>query len=229
MTRPAAPSSAIPTSGNATWRTPVVALWCGGAMLTLALGIRHGFGLFLQPMSADLHWGRETFALAMAVQNLMWGLTQPFTGMLADRFGGHRMMIAGMILYAAGLAGMAYATTPLVLVLTCGVLIGTGLSGVSFSLVQGVLSRKYSAEQRSMALGISAAAGSFGQFAVLPFTETLLTHVGWYGALMSLAALALLMGPLAVGLVERRDPNAATRRQSASEAVREAMGHRGYL
>src|SRR5437763_7946897 len=107
-------------------------LICGGLILTLAMGIRHGFGLFLQPMSADLHWGRETFALAMAVQNLMWGITQPFAGMLADKYGAHRVMLAGAVLYTLGLAGMAYAATPLLLVLTCGVLIGTGRSGGSF-------------------------------------------------------------------------------------------------
>src|SRR5438270_4257095 len=112
------------TSANADWRTPTVVLVCGGLILTLGMGIRHGFGLFLQPMSLDLHWGRETFALAMAVQNLVWGATQPFAGMLADKYGSGRVAIAGTLLYALGLASMAHAATPLTMVLTAGILIG---------------------------------------------------------------------------------------------------------
>ncbi|MGH7633580.1 MAG: MFS transporter, partial [Gemmatimonadaceae bacterium] len=123
----------------ADWRTPTVVLVCGGLILTLAMGIRHGFGLFLQPMSADLHWGRETFALALAVQNLMWGLTQPFAGMIADKYGSGRVLLGGTALYSLGLFTMAHATTPLMMVLGAGVLIGTGLSGVTFSVVSGVL------------------------------------------------------------------------------------------
>ena len=113
------------TSRRADWRTPTVVLVCGGLVLTLSMGVRHGFGLFLQPMSADLHWGRETFALAMAVQNLMWGLMQPVSGMLADRFGTAKIVLAGTVLYVLGLVTMAHATTPLALVLSCGLLIGT--------------------------------------------------------------------------------------------------------
>ena len=153
------------------WRTPVVVLVCGGLILTLAMGIRHGFGLFLQPISSDLGWGRETFAFALAVQNLVWGATQPFAGMVADRFGTARVVLAGCALYVLGLVLMANAATPWFFVLTAGVLIGTGLSGVTYSVVSGVLGRKFPPEKRSMALGISAAAGSFGQFAVLPFTQ----------------------------------------------------------
>ncbi len=214
---------------TARWRTPTVVLACGGVILTLSLGIRHGFGLFLQPMSADLHWGRETFALAMAVQNLAWGATLPFAGMIADKYGAHRVVVAGTLLYVLGLVLMAHSTTPWMMVLTCGVLIGTGLSGVTFSVIQGVLGRTFPPEKRSMALGISAAAGSFGQFALLPATQLLLTHVGWYGALLALAAIALLMAPLAAALVERREAHVHGPVQSASAAVREAVGHRGYI
>ncbi|MBK6601773.1 MAG: MFS transporter [Betaproteobacteria bacterium] len=211
------------------WRTPTAVLVCGGLILTLAMGIRHGFGLFLQPMSADLHWGRETFALAMAVQNLVWGATQPFTGMLADKHGTGRIVVIGALLYVLGLVTMAHATSPIVMVLGSGVLIGAGLSGVTFSVVSGVLGRKFPAEKRSMALGISAAAGSFGQFAMLPATQWLLSHVGWYGALLALAAAGLLMVPLAAALVERHEGTAHAFQQSAAEAFREAMGHRGYV
>ena len=217
------------SANRADWRTPTVVLICGGLILTLSLGIRHGFGLFLQPMSADLHWGRETFALALAVQNLMWGVTLPFAGMLADKYGAHRMVLGGTALYALGLVLMAHAGTPLMMVLTGGVLIGAGLSGVTFSVVQGVLGRTFPPEKRSMALGISAAAGSFGQFALLPLTQTMLSHLGWYGALLFLAAIALLMAPLAAALVERRESHAHMHKQSAGEAVREALGHRGYV
>jgi predicted MFS family arabinose efflux permease len=213
---------------RADWRTPTVVLVASGLILTLSMGIRHGFGLFLQPMSADLHWGRESFALAIAVQNLMWGIATPFAGMFADRFGSHRVAFVCALLYVAGLASMAMATTPLMLVLTAGVLIGTGLAGLSFSIVAGVLGRKFPPEKRSMALGISAAAGSFGQFAVLPVTQTLLSLLGWYGALLALAAIGLLMVPLSAAVYERH-AGAHAFQQSAGAAIREALGHRGYM
>jgi predicted MFS family arabinose efflux permease len=214
---------------GAHWRTPAAVLASGGLILAIALGIRHGYGLFLQPMSADLQWGRETFALAIAVQNLMWGATQPFAGMIADKYGTARVVLAGALLYALGLGAMAHATTPAMLVLAGGVLIGTGLSGVTFSVISGVLGRSYPPEKRSMVLGISAAAGSFGQFAMLPFTQWLLSGLGWYAALLALAAVGLLMVPLAAALVEKRAVQAHAFTQSAGEAMREALGHRGYL
>jgi predicted MFS family arabinose efflux permease len=193
------------------------------------MGIRHGFGLFLQPMSADLHWGRETFALAIAVQNLVWGATQPFAGMIADKYGSGRVVLGGVVLYVLGLVLMAYPTAPWVFVLSAGVLIGTGLSGVTFSMIFGVLARSFPPEKRSMAFGIAAAAGSFGQFALLPLTQTLLSHLGWYGALLALAAVGLLMAPLATAMVERRQRHLHAFEQSARDALREALGHRGYV
>jgi len=217
------------TAKRADWRTPTVVLVCGGLVLTLGMGIRHGFGLFLQPMSADLHWGRETFALAMAVQNLVWGATQPFAGMFADRYGTARVVVIGALLYVLGLVTMAHASTPLMLVLTGGLLIGTGLSGITYSVIAGVLGRRFPPEQRSLALGISAAAGSFGQFAMLPLTQWLLTRFGWYGALVTLAAVGVLMVPLAAALVEKREKIAHAFRQSAAEAMTEAIRYRSYL
>ena len=214
---------------GADWRTPTVVLICGGLILTLGMGIRHGFGLFLQPMSADLHWGRETFALALAVQNLVWGATQPFAGMLADKYGSGRVVLGGVVLYVLGLALMAYPGGPWTFVLSAGVLIGVGLSGITFSVIAGVLGRAYPPEKRSMALGISAAAGSFGQFAMLPLTQTLLSHIGWHGALLSLAAVGLLMVPLTAAMVERREHQVHAFAQSAGEAMHEALGHRGYV
>ncbi len=218
-----------PADRRADWRTPFVVLAASGIVIAFSLGIRHGFGLFLQPMSRDLGWGRETFALAMAVQNLVWGATQPFAGMLADRFGTARVVLAGAALYALGLLVMAHASTPLMLVLSAGVLVGIGLSGLTFSIFAGILGRKFPPEKRSMALGISAAAGSFGQFALLPLTQWLLTHLGWYGALLTLGSLSLLMLPLASALVERREAGAHAFQQSAAEAMREALSHRGYV
>jgi MFS family permease len=214
---------------RADWRTPTVILVASGIVLTLSTGLRHGFGLFLQPMSGDLHWGRETFALAIAMQNLVWGAVQPFTGMIADRFGTARVVVLGTILYVLGLAAMAHATTPLALMLSCGVLIGTGLSGLTYSVIAGVLGRAYPPEKRSMVLGIAAAAGSFGQFALLPATQWLLSHLGWYGALLALAAIGALMGPVAVALVEKSNSTVHAFRQSAREAMREALSHRGYM
>lgn len=214
---------------DADWRTPAAVLVCGGLILTLAMGVRHGFGLFLQPMTADLNWGRETFSLALAVQNLVWGATQPFAGMLADKYGSARVVLGGTLLYVLGLALMAHPGAPWQFVLSAGVLIGTGLSGVTFSVISGVLGRAYPPEKRSMALGISAAAGSFGQFAMLPLAQTLLTQLGWYGALLSLSAVGLLMAPLAAAMVEKRSVQTHAFKQSAGEAMGEALGHRGYV
>jgi predicted MFS family arabinose efflux permease len=211
------------------WRSPTVVLVCGGLILTLAMGIRHGFGLFLQPVTADMHWSRETFALALAVQNLVWGATQPFAGMLADKYGSGRVVLGGTALYVLGLVLMAHPTTPLAFVLSAGVLIGAGQSGVTFSVISGVLGRAFPPEKRSMALGISAAAGSFGQFAMLPFTQWLLSHVGWVGALVALGGVGLLMAPLAAAMIERRVSHVHVFKQSAGEAMSEALGHRGYM
>jgi predicted MFS family arabinose efflux permease len=217
------------TSTTSDWRTPTVVLICGGLILTLGMGVRHGFGLFLQPMTTDLHWGRETFALALAVQNLVWGATQPFTGMLADRYGSGRVVLGGALLYVLGLVLMAHPGAPWQFVLSAGVLIGAGLSGVTFSVVSGVLGRAFPPEKRSMALGISAAAGSAGQFAVLPLTQWLLTSIGWQGALIALSVVALLMAPLAASMVERGERRVHAFKQSAGEAMTEAFGHRGYV
>ncbi len=217
------------TPMRADWRTPTVVLVMSGLMISLSMGIRHGFGLFLQPMSVDLHWGRETFSLALAVQNLVWGIATPFAGMFADRFGTHRVTFACAGLYCAGLATMALATTPMMLILTAGVLIGLGLAGLTFSVIAGVLGRAFSPEKRSMALGISAASGSFGQFAFLPVTQVLISSLGWHGALFALAAVALAMIPLSAALYERHLGTGHAFQQSARQAMREALGHRGYL
>ena len=216
-------------AARADWRTPMTVLICGGLILTLGLGIRHGFGLFLYPMTRDLHWSRETFALAFAVQNLVWGLAQPFAGMLADKYGSGRVVAGGGALYVLGVLLMAHPATPLQFILSAGVLIGLGLTGVTFTTVTGVLGRAFPPEKRSMVFGIAGAAGSFGQFAMLPLTQVLLTNVGWYGTLVTLSAIGVLMIPLAAALVERRTTQAHAFAQSATQAMREALGHRGYV
>ena len=211
------------------WRTPTVVLVASAVILSIAMGIRHGFGLFLTPVSTEMGWGRETFALALAVQNLTWGVTQPFTGMIADRFGSAKVLIAGCLLYVLGLVTMSLSASPWLFVLTGGVLIGIAQSGVTYSVVSGVLGRKFPPEKRSMALGISAAAGSFGQFAMLPLTQWMLSNIGWHGALFVLAGVALLIIPITAAMVERREGQAPAFQQSARQAMNEAIGHRGYI
>jgi MFS family permease len=211
------------------WRTPTVVLVCGGLIMTLAMGVRHGFGLFLQPMTLDHGWGRETFAFALAMQNLLWGLSQPLTGLLADRYGAGKVLFSGTALYVLGLIGMALSTSGTGFVLSAGFLIGIGLSGTTFSIVYGVLGRITPPEKRSMALGIAGAMGSFGQFALLPVSQSLISNFGWLAALLILAAVAALMAPLSAALAEpHRDLAAGRHSQSAWEAMREAFSHQGF-
>ena len=204
-------------------------LICGGMALTIALGTRHSFGLFLQPMTADLGWGRQTFSFAIAIQNLVYGIAQPFTGMIADRYGAGRVMAAGALIYAVGLVLMAFSTTGLAFGLSAGILVGVALSCSGFSIVYGVIGRAFPVEKRSVALGLAGAAGSFGQFVMLPYGQSLITHIGWHNAMLTLAVTILLMLPLSTALVEKRPaPQAGQSRQSIPEALREAFSHGGY-
>lgn len=207
--------------------SPATVLLCGGAVVMLALGIRHGFGIFLTPMTTDLQWSRSTFAFAIALQNLVWGFAQPFAGMIADRWGTRRVLVAGGLCYALGLALMAQATTPLGLALSAGVLVGLGLAG-TYMIAIGAVGRTVAPARRSAALGIVAAMGSFGQFVMLPFGQSLISVVGWWGALLVLAVNALLMLPLALPLAGAA-ALPSERRQSAGDALREAVRHRGFL
>jgi MFS family permease len=209
------------------WRTSGWILLGASLVLALSLGIRHGFGLFLPPMSAEFGWGREVFAFAIALQNLIWGLTQPFTGALADRFGAKRTVIVGGILYAIGLGCMGLADSPMSLSLSAGLLIGIGLSGTSFSVILGAVGRAVPMEKRSMAMGIAAAAGSFGQFVMLPGTLGLLSWLGWSVALMALGLLVALIIPLAAMLKDTPLPLTG-QEQTLGEALREACSHSGF-
>jgi MFS family permease len=199
----------------------------GSLILALSLGIRHGFGLFLPPMSLEFGWGREVFAFAIALQNLIWGLTQPFTGALADRFGAQRTIILGGVLYAVGLLAMGLADSPWSLSLSAGLLIGMGLSGTSFSVILGAVGRAVPVEKRSLAMGIVAAAGSFGQFAMLPGTLGLISWLGWSAALLALGLLVALIVPLATMVKDRPLPSLG-QEQTLAEALREAAGHSGF-
>ena len=210
------------------WRTPAVMLAAAATVLSIALGIRHGFGLFLQPMSLEFGWGRETFALAIALQNLVWGAAQPVTGMLADRFGAARTMVGGTVLYVAGLVLMSVSSTPGALFLSVGVLLGLGLSGTTFAVVLGAVSRAVPPERRSRAMGIATAIGSFGQFVMLPGSLSLIGWLGWSAALIALAAIAASMAGLSAVLPWREHAAAAGSGVRAGDALRAALAHNGF-
>jgi MFS family permease len=212
------------------WRTPLVVLICGGMILTLSLGTRHSFGLYLPPMTLDLGWSRQTFAIALAIQNLVYGIATPFAGMIADKFGATRALVGGTLLYALGMVLMAYSTSGWEFSLSAGLLVGTGLSCSGFATVFGAIGRAFPAEKRTMVLGIAGAAGSFGQFLVLPYGQTLITHLGWHNALLISAATLFLILPLSSALSEKIGARAVdASRQSIPEALREAFGHSGYM
>jgi MFS family permease len=195
----------------------------------LSLGTRQSFGLFLQPLSSSHGWGREIFAFAIAMQNLIWGLAQPFSGMIADKYGAGRVLAVGAILYALGLVLMPLSTTGVQLDLSAGLLIGLGMSGTSFSVVLGVIGRSLSPEKRSMGLGIASAGGSFGQFAMLPYGQTLITYFGWAAALSILAAsVSFILLPALVLSGKNAVAKSVHDNQSVSEALHEAGGHKGF-
>jgi predicted MFS family arabinose efflux permease len=205
-------------------------LACGAAIVTLSMGVRHGFGLWLQPITQAQGWTRETFALALAIQNLSWGVFGIFAGMAADRFGAFRVLAAGAVLYALGLAGMALSTSSLGFALTTGVLIGAAQAGTTYAVIYGVIGRQIPADKRSWAMGVAAAAGSFGQFLMVPVEGWLISGFGWQEALLALSLGVLLIIPLARGL---REPGfvggvAAPREQTIMQALREALRYRSF-
>ncbi|WP_407927759.1 MFS transporter [Hydrogenophaga crassostreae] len=205
-------------------------LACGAAIVTLSMGVRHGFGLWLQPITQAQGWTRESFSFALAIQNLSWGVFGIFAGMAADRFGAMRVLIGGALLYAMGLAGMALTTTTMGFALTTGVLIGAAQAGTTYAVVYGVIGRQIAPERRSWAMGVAAAAGSFGQFLMVPVEGWLISSFGWQEALLILAGAIFLIMPLARGLREPGFGGASTppREQTILQALQEAMGYRSF-
>ena len=204
-------------------------LWCGAAIVTLSMGIRHGFGLWLQPVTMDRGWSRETFALALAVQNLAWGVAGPFAGALADRFGAFRVLALGSLFYAGGLVWMGLAASGAAFMGSAGIMIGMAQAGTTSAVVYGVIGRNVAANRRSWAMGVAAAAGSFGQFLMVPVENWLIGGFGWQNALFVLGCLALAIVPFAFGLKEPVAPAQADQpRQSMLGALREAFAYRSF-
>ena len=205
-------------------------LACGAAIVTLSMGIRHGFGLWLQPVTQAQGWTRETFAFAIAIQNLSWGVCGIFAGMLADKLGAFRVLLGGAVLYALGLAGMALSPTGFLFTLTAGVLIGAAQAGTTYAVIYGIIGRNISADKRSWAMGVAAAAGSFGQFLMVPIEGFLISNVGWQQALLILAGAVLLIMPLAFGLRETgfAGGQSPKRDQTIVQALREAFKYPSF-
>jgi MFS family permease len=205
--------------------SPFQILFCGAMIVTLSMGIRHGFGLWLQPITQAQGWTRQDFSFAIAIQNLAWGLSGIFAGMLADKLGAFKVIVGGSVLYAFGLWGMAFAPTPLTFALSAGLLIGMAQAGTTYAVVYGIIGRNIAADKRSWAMGVAAAAGSFGQFLMVPTEGFLISSLGWQQALVTLAVASLLMIPFAFFL---REPGFHTgqtqhREQSIQQAVVEAF------
>jgi MFS family permease len=222
-----------PATSTFGWRTPTVIVVCGCLMAILTFGPRSTFGFFLQPLSAELGTGRDVFAFAIAIQNLLWGVAQPFAGAIADRYGTIRSLWAGAVLYAAGLVLMAYSSTPGMLTLSAGVLIGFGLAGASFTIVLAAFGKLLPEERRSFAFGAGTAAGSFGQFLFSPLAVALLGSVGWHNTLIIFAVMVLFCLPLSLAVAtpaqEAGVSATAVRPQSFREALGEAFGHGSYI
>jgi MFS family permease len=215
-----------------TWRTPAVIAVCGCLIGMMTFGPRSTLGFFLTPLSQANGWGRDVFALALAVQNLLWGLGQPFAGAIADRYGANRVLSVGALLYAAGLGVMAYATNAAVLELSAGFLIGFGLSGCAFTIVLGAFGKLLPEQWRSLAFGAGTAAGSFGQFLYSPLAVMLIGVVGWQETLVIFGLTLLLVLPVSLALATGREeaPAALARpTQSLRQALAEAFGHRSYV
>jgi predicted MFS family arabinose efflux permease len=204
-------------------------LLCGAMIVTLSMGIRHGFGLWLQPVTLERGWSRETFAFAIAIQNIAWGIAGPIAGGIADRYGAFKVLVAGAVLYALGLVLMGLASTGLAFMGSAGVILGLAQSGTTYAVVYGVIGRNVAPDKRSWAMGITAAAGSFGQFLMVPVENGLIDGVGWQNALFILGCLALAIAPLAFGLKEPARSVVSGPQQSVTAAMREAFAHPSFL
>jgi len=221
-------------SNRASWRSPAVLVTCGCLIAAIGFGVRSTYGLFNTPLSEANGWGRDVFALALAVQNLLWGAAQPFAGGLTDRFGPARVLVVGGILYGLGVALTPFADSPLLLHLTSGVLVGLGLACTSFTVVIAAFSRRMGPERRAWAAGIGTAAGSMGQFLFAPLGQAFIAAYGWPVAMMLLGGSAGLIIILSIGLSDggRQDGHAAAGlgpSLGVGAALREAFAHRSYV
>ncbi len=212
------------------WRTPAIIVLCGCVCAVISFGPRASLGFFLTPQSQANEWGRDVFGLAIAIQNIVWGLGQPLAGMLADRFGVIRVLWGGAIIYTIGLAMMAYATTPMMLNLSAGVFIGLGLAGCGFSVVLAAFGKLLPERMRSLAFGAGAAAGSFGQFLYSPLAVSLIDSIGWQETLLTFAVMMLLILPFSMALATGgREASESARSQPLRAALSEALLYRSYV
>jgi MFS family permease len=215
------------------WRSPLVILTCGCLIGLISFGPRSTFGFFLAPMDAANGWGRDQFGLALAIEMLLWGAGQPFSGALADRFGAPFVLAAGALLYTIGIVWMAFAVSPFELYMSAGVLIGFGLAGCSFTLVIGAFAKLLPPQWRTIGFGAGTAAGSFGQFLFSPLAVGLIDNVGWQNTLLTFAAILLVLLPLSFVLAAPpKTPGStapAVASQSVMQALAEALGHRSYV
>jgi MFS family permease len=218
---------------TASWRTPAVLIACACVLAVISFGPRSTLGFFLTPLTSANGWGRDVFGLALAIQNLLWGMGQPFAGAIADKYGAPRVLSAGAILYALGLYLMSQSNTPGMLVISAGVLIGFGLSGCAMPAIIGALGKLVPESYRSIAFGAGTAAGSFGQFLYSPIAVSLMDSFGWQNTLLIFSLLLLLIVPLSLTLATPRGAGskapAAAAPQSVKQALTEAFGHRSYV
>jgi MFS family permease len=233
---PEIPMTSVTSSAtrSLSWRAPIIITLCACAISVLTFGPRSSLGFFLTPFSQANGWGRDVFALSLALQNFIWGLGQPFAGAIADRYGAPRVLSVGVILYAVGLYVTSIATTPALSHLGAGVLIGLGLSGSAVPMVIGALGKLLPESWRYIAFGAVTAAGSFGQFLFSPIAVHLMGVYGWQETLVIFSAVLLLVIPLSMMLIAPRDPAggpsiAAVPSQSLAQALSEAFGHRSYV
>ncbi|MGQ7845277.1 MFS transporter [Granulosicoccus sp. 3-233] len=211
------------------WRTPWVVVVAGCLISVIGFGVRSSFGLFLEPMTADQGWSRETFGLAMALQNLFWGLGLPIAGMLADKWGSSRVIIGGAVAYFAGVYGMALSDSHALLYLTGGVLCGLGIAFSAFTLAMASMVRVVGPERRSLVLGVGTAAGSLGQVLFSPIGQGFINGFGWQQALIMMSCFALILIPLAWMLPHGVSGSQAQNEQTLQAALGEALSHRGYV
>ncbi|MZR31071.1 MFS transporter [Sneathiella litorea] len=209
-------------------RPILILVLAGGLISLLAIGARAAFGLFLEPVSSEFGWGREVFALALAIQNIVWGLSQPFASAIADKYGSGRTLLVSGLVYASGLFLMSQTGSATELHLTAGLMIGMGLSGTGFGVVIGSVGRAVPEEKRSMALGIVGAAGSLGQFLMVPLGQAFIGNYGWSMALILLGVCVLLMIPAAAFVTGKASDSATAGAASLSAAIREAAGNGSY-